>query len=81
MASLDSAAVRTTVTSAWDGTILSSLSELVAIPAVSQAFDPDWAAHGELDRAIDHVRNWALGRGIPEVTAEIVVSEALRRAC
>ncbi len=75
MASWDSAAVRSTVTSAWDGTILSSLSELVAIPAVSQAFDPDWAAHGELDRAIDHVRNWALGRGIPEVTAEIVVSE------
>jgi acetylornithine deacetylase/succinyl-diaminopimelate desuccinylase-like protein len=75
MAPLDSAAARKTVTQAWEGTVLSSLSELVAIPAVSQAFDPDWARHGELDRAIDHVRNWALSRGIPEVTAEIVVSE------
>ncbi|HEY4456214.1 MAG TPA: M20/M25/M40 family metallo-hydrolase, partial [Pseudonocardiaceae bacterium] len=75
MAPLDSAAAHKTVTQAWDGTVLSSLSELVAIPAVSQAFDPDWAAHGELDRAIDHVRNWALTRGIPGVTAEIVVSD------
>jgi acetylornithine deacetylase/succinyl-diaminopimelate desuccinylase-like protein len=75
MAHLDSAAAQQTVTQAWEGTVLSSLSELVAIPAVSQAFDPEWAAHGELDRAIDHVRNWALARGIPGVTAEIVVSE------
>ena len=75
MAPLDSAAVHKTVTQAWEGTVLSSLSELVAIPSVSQAFDPDWAAHGELDRAIDHVRTWALARGIPGVTAEVVVSD------
>ncbi|HEX3782787.1 MAG TPA: M20/M25/M40 family metallo-hydrolase [Pseudonocardiaceae bacterium] len=72
MGSLDASAVHKTVSEAWDGPVLASLSELVAIPAVSQGFDPDWASNGHLDRVIEHVRTWALDRGLPETTVEVV---------
>ena len=36
--------------------ILPSLSDLVVIPALSPAFDAQWAEHGHLDAAVEHVR-------------------------
>jgi len=75
MGFLDASAVHKTVSEAWDGPVLSSLSDLVAIPAVSQGFDPDWAANGHLDRVIEHVRAWALDRRLPETTVEVVKLE------
>lgn len=56
----------------WADDILPSLSDLVAIPAVSESFDPDWAASGHLAAAVEHVRSWLLGRGLPEATVEVV---------
>lgn len=56
----------------WDGTVLEGLSELVAIPAVSASFDPDWAASGHLDAAIEHVRTWLERRELPGTTIEVV---------
>src|SRR5262249_40159490 len=69
---MDLAAARNTVTEMWDGTVLTSLSELVAIPAVSQAFDPEWAANGHLAAAIEHVRGWLAAREVPGTTLDVV---------
>ncbi|RZS37798.1 acetylornithine deacetylase/succinyl-diaminopimelate desuccinylase-like protein [Herbihabitans rhizosphaerae] len=69
---MDNSVVSKTVGQAWESSILPSLSDFVAIPALSPAFDPEWAANGQLDAAVEHVRSWVNDRGIPGVTTEIV---------
>ncbi len=64
--------VRETVLTNWAGEVLPSLSGLVEIPALSPAFDADWARTGQLAAAIDHVRNWLAARPIPGAKIEVV---------
>ena len=67
--------VRETVVSGWADRVLPSLSGLVEIPALSPAFDASWAAHGQLQAAVDHVRDWIDARGLPGAKSEIVQLE------
>jgi acetylornithine deacetylase/succinyl-diaminopimelate desuccinylase-like protein len=67
--------VRETVLSRWANDVLPSLSGLVEIPALSPAFDSDWARSGQLAAAIEHVRSWMTARGIPGATVEVVELE------
>jgi acetylornithine deacetylase/succinyl-diaminopimelate desuccinylase-like protein len=64
--------VRETVVSGWADRVLPSLSGLVEIPALSPAFDASWAAHGQLQAAVDHVRDWIDARGLPGAKSEVV---------
>ena len=36
----------------WEESILPSLMDFVAIPALSPGFDPDWAKTGDLDAPV-----------------------------
>ena len=64
--------MRETVAVLWENEVLPSLSDLVRIPALSQAFDPDWAENGHLHAAIEHVRGWIARRDLPGVTIDVV---------
>jgi acetylornithine deacetylase/succinyl-diaminopimelate desuccinylase-like protein len=67
---VDRETLANTVRTLWERDILPSLSDLVTIPAVSESFDPDWAANGHLAAAVEHVRIWLAERGlaaVPEV--------------
>jgi acetylornithine deacetylase/succinyl-diaminopimelate desuccinylase-like protein len=64
--------VRETVLRLWANEIVPSLSGLVEIPALSPVFDPDWPRTGHLAAAIDHVRSWIAGRGLPGATLDVV---------
>ncbi|MFG1607752.1 M20/M25/M40 family metallo-hydrolase [Actinoplanes sp. NPDC049265] len=55
----------------WADQVLPSLSELVAIPAVSALYDSDGTGGGQLTTAVEHVRRWALGLGLPGLRAEV----------
>jgi acetylornithine deacetylase/succinyl-diaminopimelate desuccinylase-like protein len=72
VADVDRATLTSTVRTLWEQDILSGLSELVTIPAVSEAFDPDWAANGHLAAAVEHVRSWLAARDLPGATIEVV---------
>ncbi|WP_158879502.1 M20/M25/M40 family metallo-hydrolase [Amycolatopsis anabasis] len=72
MADVEQRTVRETVLTNWAGEVLPSLSGLVEIPALSPAFDADWARTGQLAAAIDHVRNWLAARPIPGAKIEVV---------
>ncbi|QRP46186.1 M20/M25/M40 family metallo-hydrolase [Amycolatopsis sp. FDAARGOS 1241] len=72
MACVEQKSVRETVVSTWINDVVPSLSGLVAIPALSPAFDADWAASGHLDAAVEHVKTWIAGRDLPGVTLEVV---------
>ncbi|MBP2321954.1 acetylornithine deacetylase/succinyl-diaminopimelate desuccinylase-like protein [Kibdelosporangium banguiense] len=65
-------ALNSTVTRLWDTEILPSLSDLVAIPALSPVFDPAWAQNGHLDDAAAHVSKWVTDRNLPGTTVETV---------
>ncbi|SEP73090.1 Acetylornithine deacetylase/Succinyl-diaminopimelate desuccinylase [Lentzea xinjiangensis] len=69
---MDRSVVTSTVRTLWDDDIVPSLSRLVAVPAISPAFDPAWEEHGELAAAIEHVRTWIAARDLPGVTLEVV---------
>ncbi|HYS35115.1 MAG TPA: M20/M25/M40 family metallo-hydrolase [Pseudonocardiaceae bacterium] len=72
MADVDRETLTSTVRTLWERDILPSLSDLVAIPAVSEGFDPNWAANGHLAAAVEHVRGWLVARGLPGATVEVV---------
>ena len=48
----------------WADEIVPALHDYIRIPALSPAFDPDWAAHGHLAAAVELVRE--LVRGAPD---------------
>ncbi|MGH3624232.1 MAG: M20/M25/M40 family metallo-hydrolase [Sciscionella sp.] len=64
--------MNTRVRELWNGSILASLSEFVAIPAVSAAFDPAWDLNGHLEKAAWHVRGWLEQREFAGSQVEIV---------
>jgi acetylornithine deacetylase/succinyl-diaminopimelate desuccinylase-like protein len=69
---LEPASVLAHVRSLWDTDILSALEEYIRVPARSPAFDPAWAAHGHLDRAVGLMETWARKRPLRGCTAEVV---------
>ncbi len=64
--------LRASIARQWDEHVVPSLLEFVAIPAVSPAYDPEWAQHGHLTAAVEHVRSWAEHLGLAGATTEVV---------
>ena len=48
---------------AWDR-IVPVLQDYIRIPNKSPAFDPDWEAHGHMERAVELVSQWLTSRGV-----------------
>ncbi|SDI59674.1 Acetylornithine deacetylase/Succinyl-diaminopimelate desuccinylase [Actinokineospora alba] len=69
---MDTTAAAQTVRALWDAEILPSLQDFITIPALSPAFDDAWAANGNLDAAVEHLRTWIAKRNIPGATIEVV---------
>ncbi len=46
---------------------LPALIEYVSIKSLSPAFDPNWEANGEIERALAHIAAWAESRPIPGI--------------
>ncbi|WP_179772575.1 M20/M25/M40 family metallo-hydrolase [Amycolatopsis endophytica] len=72
MTRVEQTTVRETVQRLWADEVLPSLSGLVEIPALSQAFDADWAANGHLAAAVRHVREWITARDLPGAKIDVV---------
>jgi acetylornithine deacetylase/succinyl-diaminopimelate desuccinylase-like protein len=43
----------------WEHSIVPELAEYIRIPSKSPAFDPDWQAHGHIERAVARLADWA----------------------
>lgn len=48
----------------WDDEVLPSLTDYIAIPALSPMFESEWATAGHIDAAVEHVRAWCASRSI-----------------
>lgn len=55
----------------WDERILPSLSDYIAIPAKSPAFDPDWARNGHIDHAVRHAADWVQAQQVPGLSLQV----------
>ena len=51
--------------------VIPSLSEYIAIEALSPDFDAQWKQHGAIDRAAQHLFAWAMARPIRGLTGQI----------
>jgi acetylornithine deacetylase/succinyl-diaminopimelate desuccinylase-like protein len=69
---LDPKQAKTFVSEVWDGAIVPTLSQYIGIPNKSPAFDPEWKAHGHMDRAVDLIASWCKGRKLPGLKLEVV---------
>lgn len=69
---MDIAAVQASVSALWDESILAELKEYIRIPNKSVAFDPEWRAHGHMDRVVERFVRWARAQNLRGMTVEVV---------
>ena len=69
---LNTQAVADDCAALWDASIISELETYIRIPNESPLFDPDWAAHGHMDRAVEHIAAWCRARPIEGLQVEVV---------
>jgi acetylornithine deacetylase/succinyl-diaminopimelate desuccinylase-like protein len=58
----------------WEGDILPTLTDYIRIPNKSPAFDPKWAEHGHMDKAVALFEAWAKKRlaNVPGAKLDVV---------
>ena len=69
---LEAEGVRHTVDTTWDAEIVPELVEYIRVPNKSPLFDADWAAHGHMEKAVEHIAGWCAKRDIPGLRLEVV---------
>jgi acetylornithine deacetylase/succinyl-diaminopimelate desuccinylase-like protein len=71
---MDASALNAFVEEIWRDEITPELVDYIRIPAKSPHFDPDWQAHGHIDRAVEHMTRWARDKlaELPGATLEVV---------
>src|SRR5579864_116507 len=65
-------ALREFVDRKWNDEILPALTDYIAVPAKSPAFDPDWAKHGFIERVVTDAAQWAEPQPVRGLKLEIV---------
>ncbi len=56
----------------WDEAIVPALTDYIAVPAKSPMFDPDWLAHGHLDRVVRDAAAWVESRKVAGLRLELI---------
>jgi acetylornithine deacetylase/succinyl-diaminopimelate desuccinylase-like protein len=71
---MDTSALNAFVDEVWRDEITPEIVDYIRIPAKSPHFDPDWQAHGHIDRAVEHMTRWARAKlaELPGATLEVV---------
>ncbi|HNP35469.1 MAG TPA: M20 family metallopeptidase [Woeseiaceae bacterium] len=60
------------VNDVWDSSIIPKLCDYIRIPNKSPHFDPDWAAHGHMERAVSLLEGWCREQPIAGMSVEVV---------
>lgn len=68
---MDLDVVRRYVDHRWDTELVDVLSDYIRIPNLSPAFDPAWADHGHMDRAVDLISGWLRSRPLAGATVTV----------
>lgn len=68
---LDADRAAATADRIWEDQILPALRDYIRIPNRSPGFDPEWAARGDMDRAVDLVASWCRDHALPGMSVEV----------
>ena len=68
---MDSQQITQHIAATWRDSVIPRLVEYIAIPAKSPLFDPEWAAHGDIDRAVALAVDWARTQPIAGMKLEV----------
>jgi acetylornithine deacetylase/succinyl-diaminopimelate desuccinylase-like protein len=71
-AALESKSLLEYVGGVWDGSIVPTITEYIAIPNKSPHFDPEWKKHGHMDKAVRLIEGWCKKRAIQGLKVEVV---------
>ena len=69
---MDRTATMAFVEGVWEDEIVPRLVEYIAIPNKSPLFDPDWEAHGHMEKAVELISGWCSAQQIEGLTVEVV---------
>ena len=69
---MDPEKIRGYIDRIWDASIVPELSEYIRIPNKSVAFDPEWQAHGHMDKVVARFEKWGRAQPIKGMTSEVV---------
>ena len=69
---MDSKKLAQHIAATWHDSVIPRLVDYITIPAKSPLFDPDWAAHGDIDRAVALAGDWAFTQPIADMKLEVV---------
>lgn len=65
-------ATRGLIHGTWQESILPSLADYIRIPNQSPLFDPQWADHGHMQRAVEHLAAWCRAQPVAGMTVEVL---------
>jgi acetylornithine deacetylase/succinyl-diaminopimelate desuccinylase-like protein len=68
---MDAASVAERVTRVWAEEALPAITDFIRIPNLSPAFDPDWAEHAHMARAVELVSRWITARPVAGLQVSI----------
>jgi acetylornithine deacetylase/succinyl-diaminopimelate desuccinylase-like protein len=71
---MDFGKVTAFMTRIWDDEIIPALADYIRIPNKSPAFDPDWEAHGHMEKVVQMFAGWANAKlaAFPGAKLEVV---------
>jgi len=64
-------AVRQRIARQWDESIVEALQQFVRIPNRSPVFDPEWEAHGHMERAVQLIAAWCRAQPLTGMNVEV----------
>ena len=67
--------IRSFIRDTWQASIIPALTEYIAIPNESPAFDAQWREHGHMDRAVELFSRWATTQDIPGLELHVARAE------
>ena len=68
----DAAAALSHIADQWDRDIVAQLTDYIAIPAKSPAFDKDWVQHGYIETVVRNAAAWVEAQNVEGLSIEIV---------
>jgi len=69
---MDTTTLQSVTAAQWDAEIVPQLTDYIRIPAKSPHFDPQWAAHGHIERVVRQAESWVRAQPVAGLAVEIV---------
>jgi acetylornithine deacetylase/succinyl-diaminopimelate desuccinylase-like protein len=69
---MDTATLESRTAAQWDADIVPQLTDYIRVPAKSPHFDPQWAAHGHIERVVLQAEAWVRAQPVAGLAVEVV---------